>query len=245
MSLYKTQALVLRSREYAEADCLLTLLTRKKGKVRAIAKGVRKPTSRLRGGVQLFTLNEMLLYEGKSLDIVTQSQCLEGFTLLQESIGSMTAASYWAELLDSVTPEEEVDSEVFNLALAGFHIISLEAKELIIRGLEIKLLSLLGYNPLMETCVSCGGSLKVNEKVAFSTELGGVLCSSCSKKESLYFTREVMQVWQQILRMDLSKLNRIKISGQGMNILDQAIENFLYAQIGHPLKSRPILKMML
>lgn len=245
MSLYKTQALVLRSKEYAEADCLLTLLTRNKGKVRAIAKGVRKPTSRLRGGVQLFTLDEMLLYEGKNLDIVTQSQCLEGFTLLQESIGSMTAASYWAELLDSLIPEGEVDSEVFNLALAGFHIISLEAKELIVRGLEIKLLALLGYNPLLDKCVACGQPFGLQEKVAFSTVLGGVLCYSCQKGDNHYITREVMQVWQQLVRMDLGKISRIKVSGQGMTILDNVIEAFLYTQLGYPLKARPILKMML
>ena len=62
MRLYKTETLVLRSVKYREADSLLTLLTKEKGKVKAIAKGVRKINSRLRGGVQLFTHNQMLLY---------------------------------------------------------------------------------------------------------------------------------------------------------------------------------------
>lgn len=242
MGLYRTEALVLRSRKYSEADCLLTLFTQKKGKVKAIAKGVRKTNSRLRGGVLLFTYNEMLLYEGRNLDIVTQSQCLEAFTTVQEDMEAMTAASYWCELLDSFLPEGQKDTRLFSLVLAGFHVLALEHHELIVRALEIKLLSYLGYMPDLDCCVACGRSLQSEAKILFSARQGGILCASCKDEDTLFFTPETLKAWQQLQRMELSKLNRLKVSDRGLQILDEALERFLLVQLDYPLKARPILK---
>lgn len=242
MSLYRTKALVLRSRKYAETDSLLTLLTQKKGKVNAIAKGVRKSNSSLRGGVQLFTYNEMLLYEGRNLDIVSQSQCLEAFAGVREDMAAMTAACYWCELLDAFVPEGERDIKVFMLALAGFHVLALEYNELVMRALELKLLFQLGYMPDIENCVSCGAVLPEGEGVVFSPEKGGALCSVCRQGEVVFFTREVLGVWQQLHQLELSKLKRLRITGGGLRILDEAIEKYLLRQLERPLKSRPILK---
>jgi DNA repair protein RecO (recombination protein O) len=244
MGLYKTEALVLRSRKYREADSLLTLLTKRRGKVSAIAKGVRKPNSRLRGGVQLFTHNEMLLYQGRNLDIVTQSQCVEAFTTLQDNMEAFSAACYWCELLDSFLPLEQKDGALFTLALAGFHLLALENNELVVRGLEIKLLSSLGYMPSLDSCVSCGQSLQVEHEIFFSVGLGGVLCSACKKEGALFFTWEALKAWQQLQRMKLSKLNRLKITSGGLKTLDNVLEKFLIYQLDYPLKSRHILKEM-
>jgi len=242
VSLYKTEALVLRSRKYREADSLLTLLTKKRGKVSAIAKGVRKANSRLRGGVQLFTYNEMLLSEGRNLDVVTQSECVEAFTTLQNDMEALAAACYWCELLDSFLPREQNDEQLFTLALAGFHLLALEYDELVVRALEIKLLFSLGYMPSLDRCVSCGQSLQAEQKIFFSAKLGGVLCSSCKKEDALFFTLEVLKTWQQVQRMKLSKLNRLKVSAGGLKILDEVLEQFLIFQLDYPLKSRRVLK---
>jgi DNA repair protein RecO (recombination protein O) len=242
LSLYKTKALVLRSRKYREADCLLTLLTQKKGKISAIAKGVRKAKSRLRGGVQLFTHNEMLLSEGRNLDVVTQSECLEAFTTVGNDMEAMAAACYWCELLDSFIPMEQNDAELYTLALAGFHLLALEHHELIIRALEIKLLSLLGFMPNMDCCVSCGRSLLEEQKVFFSVGGGGVVCSCCKKEDTVFFTPETLKVWRQIQRMNLSMLKRLKVSREGLKILDDVLERFIIYQLDYPLKSRRVLK---
>ena len=242
MGLYRTKALVLRSRKYAETDSLLTLLTQKRGIVNAIAKGVRKSNSNLRGGVQLFTYNEMLLYEGRNLDIVTQSQCLEAFTVMQEDMTAMGAACYWGELLDAFIPEGEKDTKLFALALAGFHLLALEYQELSMRALEIKLLSQLGYMPDLGSCVSCGRSLSEEEGTVFSPEKGGMLCASCRQGEVVYLTLEALKAWNQLERLDLSKLTRLKVSGGGLRILDEALEKYLLFQLERPLKARPVLR---
>lgn len=244
MGLYKTKALVLRSRKYQEADCLLTLLTQKKGKIKAIAKGVRKTNSRLRGGVQLFTHNEMLINEGRNLDIVTQSECIEAFTTVGTDMEAMTAACYWCELLDSFLPIEQNDIDLYTLALAGFHLLALEHQELHVRALEIKLLTALGYMPSLAYCVSCGQPLQLEKRILFSPSSGGVLCSFCKKDDAVLLSLEVLKAWQQIQRMKISMLNRLKVSAQGLKILDEVLERFIIFQLDYPLKSRRVLKDM-
>lgn len=249
MALYRTEALILRSRKYLEADSLLTLLTKKKGKLSAIAKGVRKPNSRLRGGVQLFTLNDVLLHEGRNLDIVSQSQSLESFTPLQENYKAMAMAAYWGELLDTFTVEGEADSDLYNLALAGFHVLCLSSEELTIRALEVKLLSLIGYTPCLDRCVCCGEKLTDNRIISFSSRQGGVLCHLCTEIQSTNkitaFSFEVLNIWHQLLKMDLAKTERLKVSKRGLSILECSIGDFLLEQIEYPLKSRAIMKEMI
>lgn len=248
MALYRTEALILRSRKYLEADSLLTLLTKKKGKISAIAKGVRKPNSRLRGGVQLFTLNDVLLNEGRNLDIVTQSQSLEAFTLLQEDYKAMAMAAYWGELLDSFAVEGEVDLPLYNLALAGFHILCLAPTKLTMRSLEIKLLAQMGYRPCLERCVYCGAELSENMSISFSSRLGGVLCHLCTQahgaNKTAFFSFEALNIWQQLLKMDLAKTGRLKLSKRALGILENTIGEFLLEQTEYPLKSRAIMQEM-
>lgn len=250
MKAYQTEAVVLRSRKYLEADCLLTLLTKEKGKVTAIAKGVRKSSSKLRGGVQVFTLNDMLLYHGRTLDTVTQSQCLETFAPLQEDLTAVAAASYWSELIESLTPERERDPRLFQLAVAGYHLLCLTTNKVIVRGLEIKLLSYLGYKPYLDGCVVCTSPLAENEKVVFSVSQGGIICPNCAKhgqglERSMPFSAEAVQIWQQMLKMELSKLQRLRVSTRGLAILERVTESFLLEQLDYPLKSRALLQEVL
>ncbi len=249
MKNYQTEALVLRSRKYLEADCLLTLLTRERGKLTAIAKGVRKSSSKLRGGVQVFSHNDMLLYHGRNLDTVTQSQCIEAFTPLQESLPALAAANYWSELLDSLVPEREKDVRLFQLALAGFHLLCLSVSKIIVLGLEIKLLAYLGYKPCLNSCVVCGSPLQGEEKLVFSPGQGGLVCPQCPKEQepgrNLPINPEAVQVWQQMLKMDLSKLQRLRVSERGLAALEQVMEAFLLEQLDYPLKSRKLLQEVL
>lgn len=249
MKTYQTEALVLRSRKYLEADCLLTLLTKEKGKIAAIAKGVRKTSSMLRGGVQVFTMNDMLLYKGRNLDTVTQSQCIETFAPLQEDLASVAAANYWSELIDSLTPDRERDPQLFQLAVAGYHVLCLTTNKVIIHGLEIKLMSYLGYKPHLEGCVICNSSFAENEKIAFSVSQGGTICPVCAQENrlerNLPFSMEAVQIWQQMLRMDLSKLQRLRVSVGGLSILERVMEGLLLEQLDYPLKSRSLLQEVL
>jgi DNA repair protein RecO len=119
MGIYKAEAIVLRSMVYKEADRILTLFTREEGKVSAIARGVRKTTSRLRGAVQLFSHTHLVLYSGRSLDTVSQGDAEEHFSYLEQDLERFSTASYCAELVDRLTQAREQQPKVFFLLLSA------------------------------------------------------------------------------------------------------------------------------
>jgi DNA repair protein RecO (recombination protein O) len=102
---YRTEAIVLKAQDYGETDKLLTLLTPQVGKLRAVAKGVRKPNSRMGGHLDLFTRSNLFLARGRNLDIVTQAVALEHFTAMRHDLARSTYAHYVADLLDGFTVE--------------------------------------------------------------------------------------------------------------------------------------------
>jgi DNA repair protein RecO (recombination protein O) len=120
MGIYKAEAIVLRSMVYKEADRILTLFTREEGKVSAIARGVRKTTSRLRGAVQLFSHTHLVLYSGRSLDTVSQGDAEEHFSYLEQDLERFSTASYCAELVDRLTQAREQQPKVFFLLLSAW-----------------------------------------------------------------------------------------------------------------------------
>ena len=120
VAVYHADAIVIRSREYGESDRILTIFSRENGKLQAIAKGVRKPKSRQRGGTQLFTYADFLLYRGKSLDTVSQVSPKESFPHLWDDLDRTMAATGIAELLDISVMTEQPQPELFSLTLTCF-----------------------------------------------------------------------------------------------------------------------------
>lgn len=181
---YRTQALVLRARKYGETDSLLTMLTDQRGKVGAIAKGVRKPVSRLRGGVQPLTHTQLALHGGRSLHIVTQAEIIEAFRTLHGDLDQFGYACYMAELVDKCIPEGE-GAEVFPLLLTCWHLLAVYDGKLVARLFELHFLARQGYIPELEHCVCCGKNLMPFENFSvdtpsFSPQMGGVVGMCCS-----------------------------------------------------------------
>lgn len=244
---YKTEALVLRSRKYKETDGILTLLTHDRGKVSAVAKGIYKPTSKLRGGVQPFSLNEMMLNVGRSnLQTLLQSDCLEMFLPLRQDLDAMTAASYWAELLDVFAMEEQQDDQLFQLALAGFYGLASQPSAMLMHALEIRLIKQLGYGPSLEVCSSCGGQVALNSKVKFSIEAGGLLCPSCMVEHGPVMTINpiIVSLWRSLENISISKLDRIKVQPDVLSRLDKTIKAWIGYHSGKQMKSWQVFKKM-
>ena len=115
--LYRAEAIVLRRMNLGEADRLLTLYTPEWGKIRVLAKGVRKPTSRKAGHLELFTHSRLLIAKGRSLDIVTQAETITPFLLLRKDLIRTSYAYYVAELVDRFLEEGEESPALFRLLL--------------------------------------------------------------------------------------------------------------------------------
>ncbi|MCL1791409.1 MAG: DNA repair protein RecO [Peptococcaceae bacterium] len=144
MSSYKADALVIRSREYKEADRLITLYSREYGKISAVAKGVRKATSKQRGGVQLYTYADFMLYKGRSLDTVQQAHPREVFLYLWDDYERACGAACMAELLDAATPDGEPDERAFLLSLKFLFMLEMLDPAVAVTAYGVRLMACLG-----------------------------------------------------------------------------------------------------
>jgi DNA repair protein RecO (recombination protein O) len=179
--LYKSEAVILKRINLGEADKILTVFTPHFGKLRVVAKGVRKVSSRLAGHVELFTRSDMLLARGRNLDIVTQSQLVDAYRPLHDDLSRLAHASYAAELLDKLTPDNLELYPVYKLMVEVLRLVSTDSdSDRVLRWFEIQLLGYLGYAPELTHCVECRNELSpvVN---AFSPALGGVICAACKR----------------------------------------------------------------
>jgi DNA repair protein RecO (recombination protein O) len=179
--LYRTEAIVLKRSDFGEADRLLTVFTPSRGKVRLIAKGVRKPTSRKSGHVELFTRVNLLVAVGRNLDIVTQAEALEYYRPLREDLLRATYAYYVAELLDAFAAERDENPQQYILIRDALGwLCQTNSLPLAARYYELHLLSLAGYQPQLHVCVHCKRVIEPVENY-FHPGLGGVLCPDCGR----------------------------------------------------------------
>ncbi|MBI2940447.1 MAG: DNA repair protein RecO [Chloroflexi bacterium] len=182
--LYRTEAVVLRHLDYGEADRILTLYTPQHGKVRAIAKGVRRPTSRLGGHLELATHAHLLIAHGRNLGIITQAETVHAFLGLREDLLRTSLACAVAELLDRLTPEESPSPPIFDLLIHTLdRLATTRQPELAARFFEVQLLGLSGYRPELHECLSCRTALGPSGNT-FSAAAGGVLCPLCGRHQA-------------------------------------------------------------
>ena len=198
----RVDAVILRHSDWGEADRLLTLYTREQGKLRAIAKGVRKIQSRKAGHLEPFTRAGILLAKGHDLWIVTQAEATRLFQPESEPLQRMGLAAYVVELLDRSTYEDGQNWQVYKLLTETLERVCDDADTFIpLRYYEMRLLDLLGYRPLLFECAACGEEITARDQY-FSADLGGVLCPKCLGRgvsrrpvslEALRFLRHVQR----------------------------------------------------
>jgi DNA repair protein RecO (recombination protein O) len=242
---YKTEAIVLRSRRYREADALVTLLTKEKGKVTGVAKSVYKPTSKLRGGVQPYSVNDMLLSEGRSsLHTLIQSDCVDILLPIRQSYDAMALGAYWAELLEVFGQEEMADDELYLLGKAGFLGIALNPCDLTRLVLEIRLISQQGLRPDFEHCCRCGKPLGTGPATRFSSADGGFLCRSCEPGtgERVGVNPGVRGLWRGLEGLSLDKVSRLRLDPGQADDLGQVLRRWLARHTGKPLKTWGLIK---
>jgi DNA repair protein RecO (recombination protein O) len=181
---FRVEAVVLRHSDFGEADRLLTLFTRELGKVRTVAKGVRKIRSRKAGHLEPFTHTNLLLARGRNLYIITQAETINAFLPIRENLSLIGYASYVLELLDRFTYEEDENRALYDLLKNTLaRLCEIEDSLLVVRYYEIRLLDHLGYRPELVTCLECGAEIQPADQF-FSASRGGVFCPSCGRNAS-------------------------------------------------------------
>jgi DNA repair protein RecO (recombination protein O) len=174
---FRAESIVLKHHDWGEADRIVTVFTREHGKLRVIAKGVRKIRSRRAGHLEPFTHVAIQLAKSRDMPIVTQAETIESFEVLRGDLEAIGSASYVVELLDKFTYQEGENVSIFNLlrrTMARLAAGQVPAA-LILRYFEIRLLDLAGFRPELFACVVCGEEI-VAEDQYFSAARGGVVC---------------------------------------------------------------------
>jgi DNA repair protein RecO (recombination protein O) len=155
--IYRTEAIVLRRQNLGEADRILTLYTPDYGKVKVVAKGVRKPQSHKAGHVELFARSDVLVARGRSsLDVLSQADLIDAFQPIRGDLIRATYASHFVELLDAFTEEADSSPPLYHLLVDG----------------------LAGYRPELFTCAVCGEPIQAHDQF-YSAADGGVICPTC------------------------------------------------------------------
>ncbi len=177
--LYHTEAIVLRQRRLGDADKICVLFTPQRGRIEAVAKGVRRPKSKLAGHLEPLTRSSLLIASGRSLDIITQAETIDAFAPLHDDIDRLSRGLYVAELVDRFTDTAPDVGELYRLLGGALERLN-ESRglDLIVRWFEMRLLVDQGVQPRLDRCVHCDSELTA-EGNAFAPLLGGVLCPAC------------------------------------------------------------------
>ncbi|EEG76018.1 DNA repair protein RecO [Dethiobacter alkaliphilus] len=180
MAEMRSPAIVLRGRDYREADRLVTLLTRDAGKVTVVARGTKKTKSKFSALVEPLTLGHFLLRRGKSLDTLIQGEIIKPYNSLRKDLLLFTYAQYFCEVCERSLPENEPAVPVFTLLLTALETLETEADSArVARCFELNLLDELGFRPVLDACCTCGTA---TGPFLFTPGHGGLLCGHCPRE---------------------------------------------------------------
>jgi DNA repair protein RecO (recombination protein O) len=194
MSLYHDQGVVLRTHKLGEADRIVTLLTKGHGKVRAVAKGVRKTRSKFGGRLEPTSHVRLLLYEGRELDIVTQAESIDHFRAIRDDLDRLGQAVSMLEAADQLALEREPNSRIYEMLVGALRTLAAQGSPLVVPAFFLKLLALEGFRPQVESCLVCGDE---GPLVAWAIEDGGLRCAA--HRQGSAVSGEAVVVLQDIL----------------------------------------------
>jgi DNA repair protein RecO (recombination protein O) len=227
MALRHDQGIVLRGYPFGEADRVVVLLSPNHGKIRTVAKGVRKTKSRFGGRLEPFTHVDLVLYEGRNLDTITQVAVLEPFPRLRSDLDAVITAGTMVEAVDAVAQEDEAAIRLFLLLQRGLK--TLEAGERspdLITSFLLKLADVVGVAPSLLACAGCG---RVEGLHRFSFSGGGSICDRCRIEGAVKLRPGITQYLAALAASELSALppSDTAFSSEAMGIARRFVEYHL------------------
>lgn len=240
---YRTEALILRRSDFAEADRLVMLAT-PAGKRRVVAKGVRKTTSKLAGHIELFTRASLLLAVGRNLDIITQSHIVDGHSALRRNLPRLSCAYYAAELYDRFTEEEDENRALFDLIVETFAALDRSANpDLVLRAYELRLLHFTGYRPHLHHCAVCQ-ELLTEGTDRFSPTLGGAICQRDrgADRAALAMSGPAFRLLRYLQREPLASVEALRLSPEVRGEAERLLRAYLRHLLERDLKSVAFLE---
>lgn len=240
MPLYKEQGVVLRSVKLGEADKIVTVMTQGSGKVRAVAKGIRKTTSRFGARLEPLTHVSLMAYRGRgALDTVSQAEIISTFRAIREDLGLFAAGETMLEAVDKVAEEHERNVRLFLLLLTGLR--ALETKPAdpaaVAESFLLKLLSLSGFHPSLSACAVCGRP----DPSLFASGQGGAVCTACAEHDAGPVSREALALLAALATADLRAAGGIEGDGGVRREARAMLFGFVEYHLERRIRSLPML----
>lgn len=227
MGMRHDQGIVLRTYPLGEADRIVVLLSPNHGKVRAVAKGIRKTKSRFGGRLEPFTHVDVVLYEGRSLDTITQASVIEAHPRLRGDLDRVMAAGAMAEGVDAVAQEGEASHRAFLLLQRGLRALEDGPRHPdLVTAFLLRLADVVGVAPALERCAGCGTPQRLHR---FSFAAGGVLCDRCLTPGAYPLRDGVVAYLAALARADLGALPDTDpaLSGDALGVARRFVEYHL------------------
>jgi DNA repair protein RecO (recombination protein O) len=242
----KTEAIIISSMNLGEADKLVTFFSLDRGMLKGVAKNARKSFKRFGAGLESFTFCRLHLYEREHQELarIESTDIIEQHSAISADLGRAAAGAVMIELVREMAPLGERNAPAFLLLSHVLHLLDQgEDPAFLLRIFEIKFLSLLGYQPRLDHCLSCGAPPK--GEMIFESMKGGVLCPDCvvsSGDPQVRLSSGAVGFYYQSLRMEMDKVCRLKPSAGIMRELDQAFSTHTFHILGKRLKSVEFLR---
>lgn len=241
--LHKAEAIVLKRHDYGEADRILTVFTRERGKITVIAKGVRRIASRKAGHIELFTHAAMLLAEGRSMDVLTQVEMIDAFAALRDDLVRTTYAYLMAEIVDRFEHDGHVNAPAFDLlrdSLAALG--AADDPAVVARWFELRYLDQLGYRPHFFDCAVCATPLEPGD-ATFSPDAGGVVCAACRSAvaDGLPLDDAAFRVLRFLQSRELALARQVVLQPATRGQVEQVMQAFVRHHLERDLRSNDFL----
>lgn len=236
MALYREQGVVLRSYKLGETDRIVHLLTQGRGKVRAVAKGVRRPGSKFGGRLEPFSHVDLQLYSGRTLDIVTQAELIASFAPVRSDFALSACGSAMVEAADRVAQEDERSVRLVLLLLDGLRALARSPRHpsVVLDAYLFRLASVAGYHPYLDACAGCGAP---GRHRVFHLAAGGVLCTVCAPAGTRALEAGVLDLLAGLGRADWVDLDGFAEQPRLCRAAGALVNSFLTYHLGKPLRA--------
>jgi len=246
--LYKTEGIVLKSTEFEEADKIVTIYTKNYGKISAIAKGVRKIKSKFGSSLEILTHSIFLIYKGRNIDIVSQTEILESFFSTSKEVIKFAFAANCVEIVNKLTEEREINIALFNLLKEILHgLRKANDPKLLTLSFKWQTISLLGYRPSINHCCRCNKSIEDQKEMYFNIKEGGLLCNNCvaeDKEECINVSLYFVKLLRKILITHLSTISNATIPDNKMKELEKITNIYIGYHSEKSFKTNEFLRSL-
>lgn len=240
-----TTGLVLRETEYKESSRILTVLTGSEGKLTVSARGAKRRGSKTAASTQLLSFSEMTLFKGRDNKwTLTEARSLELFDGIRDELELLALGSYFAEVLESVSDEDSPNAEILALGLNSLYALShrLKPTELIKASFELRMMSLAGYEPILDGCCVCG---KPEPEKGYIDLVGGIIsCAHCSGFGDLMLPLRggALQAARHIIKAEPKKIFSFTLDKNATDELGDVCESYLMTQLDRSFRTLDFYK---